>query len=114
MKFKIFTSVLVLLFAQVCNAEEKILDQQIKACVEDVKLGLGDPNSIEVLSTEGINVDNGGFRLKLNFTAKNEMGGRVRGETICGFKNKNDIQLDAEDFPNQERRLRQRLSQLNQ
>lgn len=61
--------------------KETTLDKQVKACVADVKLGLNDPNSIELLNTEEIVVEGGGHRVKLQYTAKNAMGGRVR----CGI-----------------------------
>lgn len=99
----IFTIVVLVTFIQGCNPFESIFDKQVKACVEDVKLGLGDPSSLEVVSTEGVELDNGLFRVKLNFTAKNAMGGRVRGYETCGFKGKNDIGLNSEDFQNQQR-----------
>ena len=97
---------------QGCNPFESTLDKQVKACADDVKLGLGDPNSLEILSTEEINLDNGWYRVQLNYTAKNAMGGRVRGETICGFKEKESIELNPEDFMNQERKLARDLREM--
>ena len=97
---------------QGCNPLESTFDKQVNACKEDVKLGLGDPGSLELVSTEGIDLDNGWYRVKLNFTAKNAMGGRVRGDAICGFKDKNTIELNSEDFMNQERKLARDLKAL--
>jgi hypothetical protein len=99
----IFTLVVLVTVIQGCNPFESIFDKQVKACVADVKLGLSDPSSLEVISTEGVEIDNGSFRVKLNFTAKNAMGGRVRGYENCGFKDKNAIVLNSDDFQNQQR-----------
>ena len=95
-----------------CDSTPSTESMQIKACVEDIKLGLNDPDSIEVLSTAPIVMDNGTYRIDLTFTAKNVMGGRVRGETICGFKTKNDVVLSPEDFMNQQRDLSRRMRKL--
>jgi hypothetical protein len=100
---------LISLLMQGC---ESTFDRQVNVCIEDVKLGLNDPGSLEIVSSEGIGMDNGWFRVKLNFTAKNAMGGRVRGNAICGFKNKNDIELNSEDFMNKERETARNLNSL--
>ena len=92
--------------------KETTLQKQVKACVKDVQLGLGDPNSIEVLQTEEIAVNGGAHRVKMQYTAKNAMGGRVRGEAICGFKDKNGIELDPEDFINKARTMARQLNEL--
>jgi hypothetical protein len=112
MKAKSILFTVILLTIQGCNPFESTFDKQVKACVNDAKLSLGDPESLEVVSSEGIDLDNGWFRVKLNFTAKNSMGGRVRGDTICGFKNKNDTALNPEDFMNQKRELARNLKEL--
>jgi len=91
---------------------ESTLDKQVKACVQDVKLGLGDPSSMEVLNTEEIEVRGGGHRIKLQYTAKNAMGGRVRGEDICGFKDKGSTELDSDDFMNKNRYIARSLREL--
>lgn len=95
-----------------CNIFESTEAKQIKTCVTDVKLGLNDPNSFELVSVEKINVDGGWYRLKLNFTAKNAMGGRVRGDTICGFKTAQDVDLNPDDFMNKSRELARQLNEL--
>ena len=115
MKKNIIKYALTLLLIQGCDSkapEESTLDKQVKACIEDVKLGLGDPESIVIVSKEGFDLDNGWFRIQLNFTAKNAMGGRVRGDTICGFKSKNDVVLNSEDFVNQERQINRSLNSI--
>jgi hypothetical protein len=95
-----------------CSLFESTESKQTKACVTDVKLGLNDPNSLEILSVEKIKVDNGWYRIKLNFTAKNAMGGRVRGDTICGFKTAQDVDLNPDDFMNKSRELARKLNEL--
>lgn len=92
--------------------KETTLQKQVKTCIADVKLGLGDPNSLELLNTEEIVVDGGGHRVKLQYTAKNAMGGRVRGEDICGFKDKNSVDLYTEDRMNQVRKMARQLNEL--
>ena len=61
-----------------CGAFESTESKQTKVCVADVKLGLNDPNSIEILTVEHVDMENGWYRLRLEFTAKNALGGRVR------------------------------------
>lgn len=109
-KFFIVVSLAVLI--QGCDIFESTFDKQVNACVDDVKLGLGDPDSLEITSTEGIDVNNGWFRIKLNFTAKNAMGGRVRGDAICGFIDKNSIELNEKDPSNEMRKLSRDLRSL--
>lgn len=70
-----------------CGIFESTESKQIKACVEDVKLGLNDPNSLEIISTRTFKANDGTHRLELQITAKT-LGGRVRDEAICGFKQK--------------------------
>ena len=95
-----------------CDSVTSTFDKQIQACVDDIKLGLGDPNSFELLNTEGLSIDNGWFRVNIKYTAKNAQGGRVRGESLCGFKNKNDTQLNPEDFVNNEREVGRFLNKI--
>lgn len=109
---KIICAIFVLMNIQGCNPFQSTFDKQVSACKEDVKLGLGDPASLEIISSEGFSLDNGWYRVKLNFTAKNAMGGRVRGDTICGFKDKNTIELNPEDFMNKQRKLARDLRSL--
>lgn len=91
---------------------ETTLQKQVKSCVADVKLGLGDPNSLEVLGTEEIPLASGAHRIELKFTAKNAMGGRVRGEALCGFRDKNSTELSAEDMYNKNRTLARKLNEI--
>ncbi len=86
--------------------------KQIKACVQDVKQGLNDPESIEVVSAKPLQVIGGGHRIDLNFTAKNERGGRVRGNALCGFKTAGDTELDPEDHMNKTRDIARTLRSL--
>ncbi|PPD52212.1 MAG: hypothetical protein CTY12_06885 [Methylotenera sp.] len=92
-----------------CSEPESTEAKQIKVCIEDVKLSLNDPNSIEMISTKSINVDDGSHRIALEFTAKNAMGGRVRGRALCGFKTENDLALNPDDIWNKERNLSRSL-----
>jgi len=110
--FKFMFVISFIIFIQGCNPSESTFDKQVNACKEDVKLGLGDPGSLEITSTEGFDIKNGGYRIKLNFTAKNAMGGRVRGDAVCGFKNKNATELYSEDFMNEQRKLARDLKSL--
>lgn len=110
--FKLICAISIVIVIQGCNPFESTFDKQVKACKEDVKLGLGDPGSLEIISSEGFDIENGWYRVNLNFTAKNAMGGRVRGEAICGFKDKNTIELNPEDFMNTERKLARDLKDL--
>jgi hypothetical protein len=101
------------LLIQGCDSFKSTEDKQLKACIADVKLGLGDPESLELIDFEGIQLDNGWFRLNVNFTAKNALGGRVRGNTLCGFATKSDLDLNKDDFVNQERRVARLLNSIN-
>jgi hypothetical protein len=83
-----------------------VQDRQLKACVEDIKLSLNDPGSLEVLSTEAKPGDEGAHYLRVEFTAKNKLGGRERASVRCGFKTKNDIVLDPEEYENKLRDIK--------
>ena len=109
-KFLLVTFVIALIAG--CNPFESTFDKQVKSCREAVKLGLNDPESMEIVSTEGFDVENGWYRVELNFTAKNAMGGRVRGNTICGFISKDATELNPEDFMNQKRKLARDMKSL--
>lgn len=85
---------------------------QIKACSEDVKLGLNDPNSLEVVSSRPFTVSDGTHRIDLTFTAKNAFGGRVRSSAVCGFLTEMDTTLNPEDLMNKMRALGRSLHEL--
>jgi hypothetical protein len=89
-----------------------VQEKQTKACVDDIKLGLNDPGSMEVLSTEPIKMDDGTYRISLEFTAKNAMGGRVRSSGVCGFKTINSEALNPDDYLNQQRDLSRKMNKL--
>lgn len=89
-----------------------IEEQQVNACTDDVKLGLNDPDSFKLFSTRGIEVKNGWFRIELKYSAKNAFGGRVKGDSVCGFLTKDSTTLNQEDFMNQERKLARDLKSL--
>jgi hypothetical protein len=102
------TLVALTLFGCGPNEQEKqakVQENQTKACVEDTKLGLNDPNSIEVIRTEPVKMKDETHRLLLEYTAKNAMGGRVRGESVCGFKTVGTEVLNPDDFANKQREL---------
>jgi len=92
-----------------CDRPGTIEAQQLQACVDDVKLGLNDPGSLEVLSTRPIELESGGYRLALEFTAKNRFGGRVRQTAVCGFESSSHVHLDPEDIQNETRELQRKL-----
>lgn len=101
------------LFIQGCGVVESTEQKQLKTCVAEIKLGLNDPNSLEVLETKWIEVTGGkGHRLQVSFTAKNKMGGRVRGSEVCGFKTKTDTVLDPDDYQNKMRSLARSLGEI--
>jgi hypothetical protein len=93
-------------------AGESTEAKQAKACVEDVKLGLNDPNSLEIISTNTFKANDGSHRLELKFTAKNALGGRVRGEAVCGFKTEKDVVLNPDDYMNKQRATSRELREL--
>lgn len=106
------TSLLLLSILGGCGVFESTEKKQIRACVEDVKLGLNDPNSLEIVSTRTFTANDGSHRLELKITAKNASGGRVRGEAICGFKTEKDIELNPDDIMNRTRKLSRDLRAL--
>ncbi|WP_350601465.1 hypothetical protein [Pseudomonas sp. 65/3-MNA-CIBAN-0223] len=107
LRLRLFLTLLVVLSVQGCSKPETVFDKQVGVCVNDVKLGLGDPNSLDMVSSQGIDLANGWYRVKLDYTAKNAFGGRVRGETMCGFRGKDSIELNSEDVVNLERKMAQ-------
>jgi hypothetical protein len=95
-----------LLSLPACSLVESAETTQTKACVEDIKKGLNDPSSLEVLSKEVVPMDGGKRRIRVEFTAKNAVGGRVRATESCGFASEKAVTLDPEDFQNQMREMR--------
>ncbi len=106
------TSALLISLLGGCGVFVSKEQKQIRACVEDVKFGLNDPNSLEVVSTRAFKANDGSHRLELKITAKNALGGRVRGEAICGFKTEKDVELNPEDMMNRTRKLSRDLREL--
>lgn len=101
----LFAVSVVALSVQGCGKPETVFDKQVSVCIDDVKSVLGDPNSLEMVSSEGIDLANGWYRVKLEYTAKNALGGRVRGGALCGFDGKNSVNLNSEDVVNLQRRM---------
>lgn len=97
---KLGVALLLLSCTYGCGLVESAESKQLKACLADIKIGLNDPESLEVLSTRPIDMSGKGHRLEVIFTAKNKFGGRVRGKEVCGFKTKTDVALDPEDYQN--------------
>jgi hypothetical protein len=94
-----------------CDLAFTTQQKQVKACVEDLRRGLGDPSSLEVLTAEPIAMEKG-HRIKVEYTAKNAMGGRARSSAVCGFKTAADTSLDPDDYQNRIRGLARDLNQL--
>ncbi len=92
-----------------CSSKEK---KQIDACVNDIKSGLNDPSSFQMLSKKTFKSNNGSFRIAIEFTANNKLGGKVRKEEICGFASEKETQLDPNDFMNQQRDIRRSLGSI--
>jgi hypothetical protein len=92
-----------------CNSTEK---KQINACVDSIKSGLNDPGSFELVSTKPVKLNDGAFRIVVEFTAKNALGGRIRKEEICGFASEKDTTLSSSDFMNQERDIKRSLGSI--
>lgn len=112
MRNQLFLAVVAVLVVA-CNAPERPVvekpetaaQRQVKVCTEEIKLGLNDPNSFELMSSEAIKVNDGTHRLQMKFTAKNEMGGRVRGEELCGFRSEESLELNPDDIANKMRAM---------
>jgi hypothetical protein len=107
----LLAAVVVIAAVSGCKPAVTTEQKQVKACVEDVQQGLNDPSSLEVLATKPIQMKVG-HRLELEYTAKNAMGGRVRGSAICGFKSATETTLDPEDYQNTLRSVARDLKSL--
>lgn len=88
---------------------ESTADKQLAACVSDVKQGLNDPASFEIVSKSGRERDDGTFLLIVEYTARNSFGGRVRSSASCGFKSREDVTLNSDDFQNRIRSIEEGL-----
>lgn len=88
-----------------------IENRQMAACGDDIRLGLSDPSSIEVLSSQGNTSADAKFCLAVKYTAKNKFGGTVRGETSCGFRDKKTAELDLDDAGNKNRSAVRRINE---
>lgn len=95
-----FLAVAAVVLVTLWVAWPSVEDRQLEACVEDIKLGLNDPDSLEVLSTETRGGEDGPYYLVVDVTARNRFGGRDRGSVTCGFKSKDATELDPEELQN--------------
>jgi hypothetical protein len=86
-------------------------NRQLAACGDDIKLGLSDPNSFEVLSAQTNTSTDGRVYLAVKYTAKNKFGGRVRGEASCGFRDDMTAELDIDDARNKDRNAIRRINE---
>ena len=103
---KISLAVLIALIAvsvSGCDLSMSTEDKQVEACIKDVQRSLYDPNSIELLSHRGFELKDGTYRIEIEYTAKNRMGGRVRDESLCGFKSKDSAEWNPDDLYNEMR-----------
>jgi len=91
---------------------ESVEEKQISVCAQEIKVGLNDPNSMEIISSEKFKLDDGTYRIGLDYTAKNKFGGRVRDKEFCGFKTVDGLELNPDDFLNQKRNLKRSLSKI--
>lgn len=80
-------------------------DKQTASCVEDIKKGLNDPNSFELLSSVFLDEQPGSYRILVEYTAANHYGGKERSKATCGFISKDATELDPNDFQNKMRRI---------
>jgi hypothetical protein len=94
------------------SAPKSIEEQQIDSCIKDIQRTLNDPNSIEILSHRGIELKDGTFRIAIEYTAMNRMGGRERNEEACGFKSKDSAEWNPDDIINQLRDMSATLNRL--
>lgn len=94
-----------------CSYFESLEKKRIRACTDEIKLGLNDPNSFEFLSSRPIDSEKV-HRIELKFTAKNKMGGRVRGEEVCGFLSAESAEMDPKDYLNEIRSMARTMSEL--
>ena len=88
-----------------------IENRQLAACGDDIRLGLSDPSSFEVLTSQGHTSTDGKFHLAVKYTAKNKFGGRVRAETSCGFSDDKTVELDFDDAGNKNRNAVRRINE---
>ena len=93
------------LLVQGCSTFENTYQKQVLACEDDIIVGLGNPESFEVIHSEVTESDNGLYRLKLYYSAENNVGGRIRTHAVCGFSDKNTTKLNLEDYVNKARRV---------
>ncbi|MDP2102102.1 MAG: hypothetical protein Q8J59_05175 [Methylotenera sp.] len=117
--YRCLTIILFSIAAVGCNKSDNpttgngTLDQQIAACSADIKEGLNDPNSLEILSSKFLDEKEGSYRISVSYTSKNTQGGRERGSATCGFVSKNATQLDPNDFQNGIRKTENDMSRLH-
>lgn len=89
------------------------LDKQLAACSADIKEGLNDPSSLEILSSKVLDEKEGSYRISVSYTSKNTSGGRERGSATCGFASKDSTELDPNDFQNKLRQTSNLVKSLN-
>jgi len=114
MKLAFYRCITIVVFSIIgLGCSNSTLDKQIAACSADIKEGLNDPNSLEILSSEFLDEAEGSYRISVSYTSKNTSGGRERGSTTCGFASKDSTQLDPNDFQNKARKTHNLMKSLN-
>lgn len=104
---------IVFLLIGCTNREEEIKEKQAFSCIEDIKQGLNDPNSLELLSSVFLDEKPGSYRISVEYTAANHYGGKERSKATCGFISKDSTELDPNDFQNGMRSMNNNFRSLN-
>ena len=109
-----YRSVSIVIFSIiVIGCGKSTLDKQVAACSEDIKEGLNDPNSLEILSSKFLDERKGSYRISVSYTSKNTSGGRERDSATCGFVSKDSTELDPNDFQNELRKTSNSVKKSN-
>lgn len=117
-RYRCLTIVIFSMFVVGCDKggdlglDNRMQDQQIAACSADIKEGLNDPNSLEILSSEFLDEAEGSYRISISYTSKNTQGGRERGSATCGFVSKNATELDPNEYQNRIRKTQNGMNRL--
>lgn len=83
-----------------CKPSEPVEVTQVRVCIEDIRLGLDNPNTFELLSANPDPVEKG-YRIRLTFNVTEGTRPPRKRVDVCGFKSATSTQLDPEDVSNQ-------------
>ncbi|NMP15395.1 MULTISPECIES: hypothetical protein [unclassified Thalassotalea] len=79
--------------------------QQAEICLEQAKRLIKHPESVHFQEHKAVDVKDGSLRIQVIYTVKKDNGKRYKENSVCGFINRDSLELNPNDKFNQSREL---------